>query len=82
MYGTYLPSSDIMSQKPTQKLPYIRFNMQEAIDDLVAEGYSRSLAILVAKRRNKKRQKQVLADIKAKNDRLMDRSILTPKMFN
>lgn len=50
----------------------IRFNMQEYINDLMAEGYSKSFAILKAKEENKKRQKRILIEIKLRNDRLIE----------
>jgi len=59
----------------------IRFNMQELIDDLMAEGFTRSSAISSAKEENKKRQKKILTEIKARNDTLMERTKMIPRMF-
>ena len=59
----------------------IRFNMQELIDDLTAEGYTRASAITKAREDNKKRQKRTLTDLRARNDSLMERTEMIPKFF-
>ena len=59
----------------------IRFNMQELIDDLVAEGVTRSSAVTIAREENKKRQRKTLAHIIARNDSLMERTKIIPKIF-
>ena len=59
----------------------IRFNMQELIDDLMAEGFTRSAAVAKAKKENKKRQKRTLINIRARNDSLMERTKMIPKIF-
>ena len=59
----------------------IRFNMQELIDDLIAEGCTRASAVTKARKENKRRQRTVLADVRAKNNSLMERTNLVPKIF-
>jgi len=59
----------------------IRFNMQELIDDLVAEGVTRSSAIAIARAENKRRQRKTLTHIIARNNSLMERTKIIPKIF-
>ena len=61
----------------------VRFNMQELIDDLMAEGYTRASAILKTRKENIRRQKiaKSLAKIVRKNDERMELLNTVPKMF-
>lgn len=59
----------------------IRFNMQELIKDLIAEGYTKASAIAAARKENQKRQKAVVDNVKARNDNLLNRTKLIPKIF-
>lgn len=51
----------------------IKFNPMEYIQDLVDMGYTRHLAVIMAKEESAKRHKQDKNQIKADNDYLMDR---------
>lgn len=60
----------------------IRFNPKELINDLIAEGHTQASAIFLAQEECKRRHKKKGIDfIKDRNDNLIERSQLIPKIF-
>jgi len=61
----------------------IRFNPKELINDLLAEGFTHSAALAKAKEESIKRRdkKNLLVSIITRNNSLMDRAKIIPKIF-
>ena len=56
----------------------LKFNPKEKLDDLIAEGYTRTLALLMVKEEAKRRHQTEREDVKQDNDYRMSRHGLHP----